>query len=730
MKSANPNLKKQGDTKNNFSTNRWSEKALKNLIGLGIVLFSTNSMALVSHEKADREAIEFCAKRSGPETPATWAQKMAQWGFSANIISFAKDMMGDKFGLFVKSRHEAKASSKLGLYIRKDKYTMGTRLIPWSDVLSEGENYELNTGINFSDELEVSYIRHFADPCLAELMPPYVDEEFPSDLKSFNKLKVNDVAIFKSPVRVSLGTGLLMDLGVNMPVSAGHSWTSQIQVTIHKIDNTRMHLNLSGLIDESNGVGSEYADGSSLKFTGIKFIDNQIKRLLDLKPWDISFAKGESQLFGVDYELDLSSPEVAAAFEETMKQYKLNLENIYKNTLMPWGAISEYSKNAQENIKDIEKLYLIEKQNMENARKVGLEYKPKIVRHVRGRLTDNYVRGGGKVGNKYLAVASLSLGCSDGKFSLVGEEEATEYFRLDSCRNDSSISLFREWISEKYKKQMLLISKSDQSFKTIDGLNLVFESSLEEDKRFTKYDYADLKRDLKLTLPEQVYAQIPFDEKWQQGGEIVNNVSANVAVVLNPDVVYTLPQMTKQQIKDSFRAYMNRLPTDYILSVRDTNKGDYNGNVEDYSFGNQIEAIVSHLAVALKNDPASMKNKLLLFPDRLKAFKEIVSIPLFDKIGLGYVLSLIPKNEITKNMNVFIKMNSTEATADNKKYKMDFELPGSMVQYDPVYIKIQSLNNMIQNQGEAMIGQSEAGAFANKDEIRKKEIELMKAALK
>ncbi len=703
--------------------------AMGSLLGLGALVASQKSLAVVSHSEADKKAIEFCAKHSGVDKPAVWAQKMAQWGLSANIVSFAKDMFGDKFGLYVKSRHEAKASSKEGLYVRKDKYGIGTHLIPWSEPLSEGEDYEFSAGLSLNHDIEVIYIRYFADPCLAELMPPYVDEEFPSDIESFDKLNINDVVVYRSPNRISIGTQLLSDLGVEVPVGAGYTAQGQFQITIHKIDKTRMHLNISGLVDKSFGVGSEYSGGNALKFTGINFIDKQLQRLLGWKPWDISFAKGESQLFGADYELDLSSPEVASAFKKTIESYKLNVKNLVKNNVAPWGSIKEYSTDAVEKIKDIEDQYLEEKKKVEQAQQKGQQYQPKVQRHVRGRLTDDYIRGGGRVGNKYLALGSISMGCSAGKFTVLNENEAKEYYRLDSCRHENSISMLREWISEQRKKEMLLISKSENTFKTIDGLNLVFNDTIQEDKRFTKYDYADFRHDLQMTLPDFVYAQIPFDQKWQQGGEIVNNVYAHMSVVLKPDVIYNLPQMTKEQIKDSFKSYMNKFPVEYLLPVRDANKGEYNGNVEEYSYGDQLELISKYLAVALKNDSASEQNKILTLPTRVIALKEIVTVPLFEKIGLGYLLSLIPESEFNKNVNVFVVMNSTEATEDNKKYKMNFELPNSQVQLSPVYIKVQTLTETVNNKGEVMMGQSESKAFDSKDEIRKKEQNLMRAAL-
>lgn len=579
------------------------------------------------------------ASRHCKEKYRTYAEQIARLD-----PSFDFDLVNLEFfsggSIVAGYEYEVEPAHTKGLYTRTDRWLISTKAIP-SRGINLGEDVDASVSLGLRHHTEATFIRFMNDPCHAMLANPYSPRRIPlkADIAIGPKFKVGDYFLFRGSVGFVASAEILSLLGSGA-WGAGFSGNFLMegfyQLHIVRLNENQIRLKVVGhrgrTASASVGIGYE----NSFEVFQVSVLDNALERFVNTKPVKIQANVGHSNVFMVDYVLDLSDASVASAFESVMKKVK-SFRNI--ELTAPFRSQDTIENNILLDLSPLEDLYRDDYSTGRNDR---------ILRNLRATSGQNSYGGRISIGNKIIGF-KIDGGGSTSKMSIFNPDDAVERYLLRSWDKKGETRFFYSWSKNKSETSLHALFSADKDFKNLVPVNIV-HNIRQKKNRFTYRNFKQLQLKLKKALPLDIYHDIPWD-KWPMKKSYFN-YGLRYQLMMSAESILGAPELTRDEIRILFKDHIlskGLKPQDYF--VDDTHGGF---SAED-RFNSSLRSAAKHLSRAL--------DKKRPMAQRLEMVTKLKFNKLFAESGMSFLMALSP-DLMSKNYYLDLDISSNEADID------------------------------------------------------------------
>lgn len=562
------------------------------------------------------------------ELAARWTPK--QLGFYAESMNYVlkKGINKDKgffskslgyLGLLVAYKYRVSPTFFNGKYTRSDVYSLAPTLDGTFDIV-RNDNLIAKAGILPSFDLEFGFYRQFASPKEALLATPYMEDKMPLDAKTIKeKLAIGDLFRYQSKLNILLKTSLRNLIGAG--VSPYFVATGNFEVIALKLPENKIRLTTVMARNHTAGITAGVDFEDQLKLVNVSFVDGIIEQVLGTNVASAKFEKEFSKNAIFDAVIDLKDPKAAQAYNETMKGLT---DYQYMGMVLPQYSDKEVLEGFMLNTLPL--------QNLLNNQS------PSVKNLIQGQGDKDRVLSAIKIGNQLMEYSTRS---ESQKMELKAQEQE---YKLNLHTKGKSFKILYSLFERNKITQ-------EGTFLYTNGLEksqgIVF-NSIEEDKTYDREEIEELRDTLKSRIPLDFFS--PVLSRLESVETNLNNVYVKNQIIFDIESFKQYANLKEVDISSHLKSYMNA----YALSYPNyhVTPGQSRSNVSVFSlrnrdlrkFTNAMELILSSKASAVE------KSETLL---------ELRDSKLFNKVGIGFLISLIPEDKINDVFNIYFELNST-----------------------------------------------------------------------
>jgi hypothetical protein len=530
-----------------------------------------------------------------------------------------------------------------GLYTRTDRWFMNLNATPGAQIDLSG-NYDIGLNGGVSNQTEATFVRFMKDPCTAMLSKPYSPRRMP--LKSKTALgplfNPGDYFFFRGSAGFVTSAEILSMLGSSfwgVGLSGNYLMEGFYQLHIVRLDEERIRLKIIGHRGKGAGVSVGIGFEEEFDVFGVSALDNQLEKFINTKPVKIRGDYKRSKIFMVDYVLNLTDPSVAEAFDNVLMKVKslrnIEMSSLFKNRDDIEGAILL-------DLTPLEDLYRTDY----NAGNVG-----RIKRNLRTTSDQDTYGFGIQAGNKILGF-KLDTSISTSRLGIRNDDNFLDRFLLRTWEKSSEGRFLYKWYRSRKEDGLRAIFRTNEEFNQLVPINVV-RYKTEKKNRFSYSDFVELKKNLKKSLPIEIFNDIPWSQWNQKPGEKFYNYGLRSEILMSPESIMEAPELSEEEVKVFFREFMlrqNLEETDYFMETQ-----TYERNTAPKTFDVVLSSMARKLSQAL--------SRKISMNDRLEIIAKLRMNTLFAESGLGFLMSLQPAR-IKSLYHLDLNISSNESIID------------------------------------------------------------------
>jgi hypothetical protein len=573
---------------------------------------------------------------NSPEGETTWGQVRRNLLKPSVLKNIIKEKVADlhvgldlKFlslsafegiGLAARYRYEFEPSYQEGFFQRVDHWKLRTSLLPGS-LLQNVFNFPL--AFHLEGERELLYIRQFKSHEEALKAKPYHLRQLPfTAKKALENLNPGDFVLIPCRLnlmveaRAGVGAGLL-----SSEVSTHYLISGEFQIQVLRVKGDKVRLRLIALKRREHQLAGART-GLGLNIFGLKIFGKQLEAVLDVDLAKVSRRKETGGLIVLDYLFDLKHEEARVAYDELLKVG-------YKFKSLP-AITSHFNDEKFKNlmVQDISAVEELCRRELEKPKK------SRIVRRIFKGIADYSMENDRfKVG--------LGLFHYRGGKSYT-ENEITRYSSLDL----PSRYLFTNFTETRTKK--LLFTGKTQKILNSSGLFLVDRRKrirgikdfgfgwFIKDDTFKESEQEELLEALRRNLPTSLFSQMqelkifPMEKR--------SYAKLQFQVFLHRGVFHLLEDVNKEELRLALNGYLKQFPVDYgILRMRPSDEEE------------MLDQMVRVLAESRED---------ISVRERIKWSMKLHENEIFQEIGIGFVLSLIPPEKLEDYVHIILNFKA------------------------------------------------------------------------
>ena len=593
-------------------------------------------------------------------------------------ISFSADL-GDLdlingINLSTKYRYEVESSYIDQYFTRVDKWDLKAKV----DVGDMIENIA-ETPFSFSIERKNSFffVRQFKDKKEAVKAAPYTPKRLPLSAElALKNLNTGDFVSMPATlnVAVSAGTGSSSAGAVGIGAGARVFWvvSGEFNVQVFKVDDTHVRLKLISRRGYTRGTSADA--GLSFDVFGVRILDRQIERLFERDLVELGYSINPGSQFIVDYVFDLKSTEAREAYDQILKT-TLKFKDV--TAINKIGDAEELKDKLISSYEKADLLFDADKSKDSKDRRVTRIFKG----------FNNY-----KAKSKHLKLALLVT--SFKKDSTYTENKVTY---IDKNENNLEFLYPTHTKYMETKTGKWLFDLKDQSYQNNFGLiprlnsentknkNPDFGVTFErKDKYFSGAEQKQVKKFLMGQIPSFIAEKLSIpawkDEDKKKDSRIY------FQLVLKAQGFNYLKSLTRAELREKLLAYSVKKKKEHVLDSSDT----VWSKLKDFLFINRfikeerLENLADDIYTILKNkenDTEIMTRKLVKLNEH----------GIFDKIGVGFLISLLPQEKIQELIYLKVEMTGKDLEAINYEY--------GKLNYRALYKELEQAQSRIANRG-------------------------------
>lgn len=541
--------------------------------------------------------------------------------------------------------YEVEPAHTNGLYSRVDRWQIGAKAIPGTTV--DIGDFDVNVSGGLKSQIEASFVRFIKDPCEALLANPYSPKRIPlkARIALGPKFNVGDYFFFRGSLGFVASAEILQLLSSSawgVGVSAGYLMEGFYKLHIVRLDET--HVRLKVIAHRGQGVSGSVGLGYQNEFDvfEVRRLNKVLEKWVNTKPIKLSASLNKNNVFMVDYVLDLTDPEVIAAYETLIRKVK-ELKMI--ELIAPFKGEKNIEKSVLLDLTELEDIYRRDYQNGSVSR---------LKRNLRTTSEQKAYGISFDIGNKILGYEWDKSG-STSMMGVRQDNDVLDHFLLKSWGTSSQSRFLYSWSKIKSENSLnaLFLSK-DKDYKELRPINIVKYMSKKKN-RFRFSEFQRLKMQMKKELPAEIYADIPWNS-WPQGKkDKYSNYGLRYELLLAPEVIMESMSMSKNDIKVFYRDYL----LSKGLTVEDFFPQSMSNGDSETSSEEMFELNLNDMAKKLEFSLDKSKPAM----DRLEMFSRLKKNTLFAESGFGFIMYLRPE-KMQQWYHLDLDISANEAIID------------------------------------------------------------------
>jgi len=534
-----------------------------------------------------------------------------------------------------------------------DKYF--TRIDKW-DIKAEvkiGDTLKDLIDVPFSFSINRSnsflFVRQFPTKFEAIKALPFAPNKLP--LNSRLAIKNLEVGEFVSmPANLNVAIGVNTSASIDTPVvleakaSVKIILSGEFDIQIFRLDPTHVRLKL--ITKEGRSAGADASVGANFKFFGLKLLDKQIDRLFDRDLAQIGYAYNPGAQFIIDYVFDLSNPEAQIAYDQilstTFKLKDLIVATNFDAKELKNKLISSYEKADELFAADLK----LEPKNRRIHRVFkGFNNHSGHTNHLKlGLLFTSYTN------NRTYTESNVT-------FIDKNEKELTFFYPTYSKYIETHLGNKQLYdikdLSFQNNFGLIPRIKTDNSKMAEPELGFTFER---KDTTFTSHEQTVIHKFILAQAPSVITDKIDLSE-WDNG-EKKHGSNIFFQLVLKSQGFEYLKNLSVEELQKKILIYAKKNKDD--LEMNDADDEFKAHKFFDFLLLNRYFEKEKLLKLA-KSLSGILKNSNNNSEEMIKKLVELNEVGSFDKIGVGFLISLLPEDKIQDLVYLKINLHSKDA---------------------------------------------------------------------
>jgi hypothetical protein len=507
---------------------------------------------------------------------------------------------------------------------------------------------------------DLVFVREFKTQKEATFAKPYTLDHIPNSAeRALTKLETGDFVSFQThlTLNVSLDKSLPITPAISFEAATHALISGNFLVHIYKVDKTHVRMKLIALRNVEAGAAAGFKLTGDLTVVAIKVASGRIRAAWNVDFGSVSKNYDITDLYMIDYILDLTNPRVAAAYDNLV-QKKAAFKA--KDMLYLESAKKNLSKVMVTDLSEFEQLYHESLDKPEKDRVVDRRFK--------GSTLTRTVRTKFNASVKTLRFSHETFFARN-KISTVDPNENQLYYLFDTFSTFGERKIPFHLLDRTESVNSNLLFTATDSFEPVRfvGLYLTREYRTQS---LSPTKLEELKKHVRNTLPASMYAQIPFDS-WKLSGHEAVNVYFKHEVYFPLAAVQAIPLLEPATFKRRYQDYLNGLKQIESAPMRDIRPGherdliamDAESLPRTEIYDRDLNLIVKQLSIVF--------NPKAETDERYEAFLKLKNNDLFVETGAGFLISLLPQDRL----NDVLGYSLTLTGKDQKNISLRFGKP-------------------------------------------------------
>ncbi len=627
--------------------------AYMSFMALSTVAIATPTWAAEPHaQSAVSESLQAPKKKS---YLSEVGDRLASLDIKADVKLLDTDLI-DGLKTAINYRYEVEPSYDGEYHLRMDRGTLSLG-VNVGEILNRASD---NVGLNLEHGTEFLYVRQFKSKSDALKATPYGFTKVPTSKRDIlarlplnaqniiDNLNVGDFFAFTAQMNIVVNAGSLpLSVATQGFVGTHYLLSGQFQIHLYKADNDKVRMKLIAVRKDEKSLNFIAGFGKDHKIFGLKVLDRRIEKVMNLtEVFSLSLQKMKSNLLMVDYMLDLKDARVRSAYDGMIASV---LEFKTFKMLNPKSSNDDLTNKLISDVTPFENLYASEYSKPSTQRAVDRFFKGKNDVDVADRTKFKFA--------PIVFKLTKETEYFENMLTSSNPDESLNYYRMHTFQRTSEANFWFSYYKTVSVSRASVLFDSDEKQGYGKVRDIVFEWNY-RDKALTADELRMIKGAVAQALPAPIVNRVnwgPFVRETEYA-----NARFIYKMVLTPRALYTLQAMGSGQIYGLLENYIQTIPAptaDPGMTQRDS---DINGSrkltvVEKYQ--DSMLNIAHYLAKVV--DPK------LTNEDRAKAFAELRFNSLFIEMGPGFLVSLLPLNQLDQLVNFEISLTADNVPAMN-----------------------------------------------------------------
>ncbi|MBS1969951.1 MAG: hypothetical protein JSU04_06565 [Bdellovibrionales bacterium] len=514
-----------------------------------------------------------------------------------------------------------------GYYTRLDRYRLRVDLVPGD--LIDDDNTPF--GFDIRKDVEVIFARQFKSQKQSLTAIPYTFKNFPLTAdRAIRRMNVGDFVAFQTNLSLVLSVGTFPELSGTVGLGAStHAFISgEFMIHFYKMPNNHIRMKMIAIRSKGVGVDGRVELIPGVKIIGFKWANNRIKDLVDVEPFKAETGKNQHDLFMIDYVFDLNDPSAAQAFTNVVKN-KLRFKDVEISN--PLSGDNKLRDAIITDISSAEKIVADDKALKPTERRIHRVFKGS------NSLTSTGARM--KIG---ISLAKYERGFGFGQNKIINTDlnEVQNYYLMDIYSLFSKSKLLFGLYGDENIDNTTLMYGANQDFTPDKFISLVLTHEAKM-RSMSDDDYNEIRRHVQLMLPARLYSQIDW-KHWSFGKGSLPNGYFKEEIFMEPQAMAAITARDQRGIVKTY--------TDYLLHMGNPKSMPRYGIPLDPRrfigpdwievYRDDIQEIAKNLDIIFDSANSSQK--------RYDAYYKLKGIPLYRETIAGYLISLLPPNDIER----------------------------------------------------------------------------------
>lgn len=616
-------------------------------------------------------------------------QKKIRETIADQDISFGVDLgdvdLIDGINLSNKYKYEVEASYLDKFYTRIDKWDVKAG-INVGDIIKDALDLPFSFSINRNTSF--FFVRQFPKKSEALKALPYSPLRLPLTAKAALK-NLNTGDFVSMPANLNVAVGIQASTTTTAPVIINANaqtffvLSGEFIIQVFKMDDTHVRLKLITKRGRDSGVN--VGVGASFSFFGIKVLDRQIDKLFERDLAQLGYTYNPGSQFIIDYIFDLKDPDAQKAYNQILSSSMKFKDLIVADFL---------------NAKDLKDKLLSSYEKADELFNADKNRDPKDRRVQRIFKGFNSYKGH----TRHLKFSMLITGYNkdktftESKVTFIDKNEKNLEFYYPTFSKYIETH-FGKWVFElkdqSFQNNFGLIPRFNLEDSTVKNpdIGLTFER---KDRYFTNYEQRAVEKFMITQIPA-IFAKDIDLSQWSDGTKKTDS-RIFFQLVLKAQGFHFLKNIPAADLRKKLLAYIQEKKKIHVLMDDEietpaTDSGEDLSKVEklkDFLFINRfiererLEKLASSLSRILNNETTNSELKL-------KQLIGLNEFGVFDRIGVGFLISLLPQDKLTELLYLKLEMIGKDLKP------IDVEI--GTLNYKVLYKELTQVQSRLSNRG-------------------------------